>query len=186
MVENEDKKNRKRKGGAEKLRDKKMKALEADAPKCKKIAFLFPSIDTVSACTIKDNNNNIVSMDTTNTITPSAEIIESDEEQDSNMRVYDELSTVQNENRNAVLVKELEETISLLQVIQFVLYNIVIAVVPLSNLISIAPLFCTFYRISLIFCSLTHFSNLYNISLLPKGFQHVISRNATFYHALIT
>ena len=67
-------------------------------------------------------------MNTTNTITPSGEIIESDEEQDSNMRVYDELSTVQNENRNTVLVKELEETISSLQVIQFVLYNIVIAV----------------------------------------------------------
>lgn len=67
-------------------------------------------------------------MDTTNTITPSAEIIESDEEQDSNMRVYDELSTVQNENRNTVLAKELEETISPLQVIQFVLYNIVVAV----------------------------------------------------------
>lgn len=107
-----------------------MKALEADAAKCKKIRFLFPRIDTVSACTIKDNNsnNNIVIMDTTNTITPSAEIIESDEELDSNMRVYDQLSTVQNENRNIVLAKELEETISPLQVIQFVLYNIVVAV----------------------------------------------------------
>ena len=67
-------------------------------------------------------------MDTTNTITQSAEIIESDEEQDSNMRVYDELSTAQNENRNTVLAKELQETISPFQVIQFVLYNIVVAV----------------------------------------------------------
>ena len=107
-----------------------MKALEADAAKCKKITILFPRIDTVSACTIKDNNsnNNIVTMDTSNNITPSAEIIESDEEQDSNMRVYDKLSTVQNENRNTVSAKELEETISPLQVIQFVLYNIVVAV----------------------------------------------------------
>ena len=61
-----------------------MKALEADAAKCKKNTFLFRSIDTVSACTIKDNNsnNNIVTVNTTNNITPSAEIIESDEEQD--------------------------------------------------------------------------------------------------------
>ena len=67
-------------------------------------------------------------MATTNTISPSAEIIESDEEQDSNMRVYDQLSTVQNENRNTVLAKELEETISPLQIIQFVSYHFVVAV----------------------------------------------------------
>ena len=145
MAENQDKQNRKRKGGAEKLRDKKMKALEADTAKCKKITFLFPSIDAVSACTIKDNNsNNIVIMDNTNTITPSAEIIESDEEQDSNMRVYDELSTVQNENRNTVLAKELEETISPLQVIQFVLYNIVVTLQYLQHKLFIMNSSCYF------------------------------------------
>ena len=55
---NQDKRKRKRKGDAEKLRDKKMKALEADTAKCKKLTFLFPSIDAVRACMIKDNNSN--------------------------------------------------------------------------------------------------------------------------------
>ena len=59
MAENQEKRNRK--GGAENLRDKKIKALEADAAKCKKITSLFESSATVS---IRTRKNDIAIIDT--------------------------------------------------------------------------------------------------------------------------